>query len=80
MDLSKSEIELMRHALGLNYKKVSFRNHFCTGEGSTDFPAWQGLVEKGAAIRRDGSELSGGDYIFHVTEEGKSAIRAAGEK
>lgn len=72
--LTANERELMEHALGLNYHRTSFRNHFVTGPGSTDWDAWQSLVDRGFAVRREPSPISGGDYVFTVTDEGKSVL------
>jgi hypothetical protein len=73
--------ELARHALGLpNRKKTTYRNHFVTGEGSTDHPHWIGLVKIGAAWRRTGHPLSGGDDVFGMTRAGALAVLDEREK
>lgn len=65
---------LARHALGLpNKKMVSNRNYFCTGEGSTDYPHWEAMVENGDALRRT-SSLWGGDNMYYLTR--KAALEA----
>lgn len=81
MTLTDTQRELARHALGLTRgKKVTFRNHFVTGEGSKDHAAWMEMVNAGAAKRRTGSALSGGDDIFWLTKAGATAALNRGEK
>lgn len=79
--MTAEQISHARHALGLpNSRRKSYRNHFVTGEGSTDYEAWQGLVAMGLAKRRKGSVLSGGDDIFWLTREGAEAVLERGEQ
>lgn len=69
--MSPEQIELARHALGLDgYRKKSYRNHFVTGPGSDDYTNWQAMVAAGYAKRRAGSALTGGDDLFWLTEAG----------
>lgn len=77
-------INILRHSLGLRQNGLgrSHRNHFVTGEESTDWPICMALVDAGLMIRRRGSALSGGDDIFMVTEAGMlaaSPIKEGGE-
>lgn len=67
--------EILRHAVG--WPKM-YRNHFVTGEGSTDYPDCMALVEAGLMERRGSSELSGGDYVFTVTEAGEQVANEVG--
>ncbi len=65
--MTPEQRELARHALGLpNKKKTSYRNHFCTGPGTTDFPHWEAMVEQGDAIRRTGPHW-GRDNMYYLT-------------
>jgi len=73
--LTKKQHHILRHSLGLNYGREMYRNHFVTGEGSTDYPDCMALVKMGLMTRRAGSELTGGDDVFFVTDEGKKAAR-----
>lgn len=76
--MTNEQRELARHALGFpNKTNMSTRNHFCTGEGSTDFPHWEAMVAAGYAIKRKVS-FCGGDDIFHLTMKG--ALEARGPK
>lgn len=74
LELTTLQTSLVRHALGLSaYNKRSFRNHFVTGVGP-DFDAWFDLVQRGLAHRREGTELSGGDYTFWATRALATAV------
>lgn len=72
--------DLARHAIGLDGRhKQTWRNHFVTGEGSTDYPHWMAMVEAGWATRRNGSVLTGGDYLFRLTRAGAELALDPGE-
>lgn len=68
--VSKEQIENIRHALGLNYKKIPFRNYFNTGFELD--ATWEDLCGKGLAQRR-WTETAG--YYYHVTREGRELIK-----
>ena len=72
--------ELARHALGLTKQKRSYRNHFVAGPGHSDYVHWLVMVEQGDAHRRPGTEISGGDDIFWLTEAGAKLALNPGEK
>ena len=74
--LERAEGHILLHSLGLNYGDNAYRNHFVTGEGSVDYPHCMALVGKGLMVKRAGNELSGGDDVFFVTEDGKQAAAA----
>lgn len=79
--LTIRHMELMRHAIGLpNPEKAPYRNHFVTGPGSADYDDWQNLVGLGVATRAEGSALTGGDYLFKVTEAGIAAVILPSER
>lgn len=79
--MTPEQIELARHALGLDgRRKVSYRNHFVTGERTRDFPHWIAMVESGDATRRAGPELTGGDDLFRLTAKGARAALRRGER
>jgi hypothetical protein len=71
-----NELHILQHSLGIDQygRGERYRNHFVTGEGSTDYPACMSLVAKGLMMRRDGSPLTGGDYLFRVTEAGQEFV------
>jgi len=73
--MTKAQIELARHALGLpNNKNTSYRNHFCIGPGGDGYSEWLKMVAEGNAIRRT-SEHWGGDDMFYLTLKGALAAR-----
>lgn len=70
-EITKNQLHILRHSLGLTRGTEMFRNHFVTGEGSSDYPDCCALVDAGLMTRRKGNELSGGDDWFIVTDAGK---------
>lgn len=64
-------LEILQHALGVDqYGRGSqYRNHYVGGAEDC-----RSLVALGYMIERPASELTGGDPLFHVTEEGKHAV------
>ena len=75
--MTPQQLHILRHSLGLDDKGrgKAYREHFVTGPGSKDYDDCMALVESGHMVRREGSELSGGDDIFLVTELGKKAAK-----
>ncbi len=67
-----SRLHILQHSLGLDQYGGGnkYRNHFVTGEGSTDFDDCRALVADGLMTERAGNELSGGDSVFRVTQKG----------
>jgi len=68
MEISEAERHVLLHSLG---GLKAYRNHFCTDSGTDDYPVCSDLVEKGLMSVRKGNDMTGGGYIFHVTEAGK---------
>lgn len=79
--LSVTQIEKMKHALGLNHpnskmKLVAYRNFYATG----DDPEWNELVERGLANKRS-DPFCKGDIVYHVSEVGLDYLsRIIGKK
>ena len=73
-------LHILQHALGRNEygknpnRRADYRNHFCTGEGSADFALCRDAVAAGLMREHAPREISGGDYIFVVTDAGKAYI------
>lgn len=67
--ITSREFEVIAHALGTRGKEPGYRNHFCTGEGSDDYPACESLVAKGLMERHTRSWTP--DYIYTVTPAGR---------
>jgi hypothetical protein len=79
--MTPRQIDLARHALGLpNKRRCSYRNHFVTGPGCTDWDDWQAMVAAGDARRYEPSTLTGGDYCFVLTRQGAEVAVAPGER
>lgn len=78
--LTVKQRDLIRHALGLTRQRISYRNHFVTGEGSDDYPEWMKMVEIGAARRRKGNAITGGDDVFYVTWAGANVAKNENER
>jgi hypothetical protein len=70
-------LEILQHSLGVDEygRGNQFRNHFCTGPGSTDYDSCKELVQMGLMREQPGNELSGGDSIFRVTGNGKEVMK-----
>ncbi|MER8754131.1 hypothetical protein NKH69_00405 [Mesorhizobium sp. M0976] len=69
--MTPTQIELARHALGLDgRRRQSYRNHFVTGEGCHDHTEWMAMVSAGYAWRRAGTPLTGGSDLFRLTRAG----------
>jgi hypothetical protein len=67
-----NRLHILQHSLGLDQygEGRQYRNHFCTGPGSTDFDDCRALVADGLMTERAGNALSGGDSVFQVTPKG----------
>lgn len=69
------QVQILRHALGLDRRGGEYRNHFVTGPGSSDYQDCEALVAAGLMTKRPGNELTGGDGCYTVTDAGKLAAR-----
>ncbi len=79
--LSAHEIDVMRHALGINQPgrclRESVRNYFAADPGGDDFHAFGRLESLGLAVRSRSITPSTLCY-FRVTQAGCDALRAYG--
>ena len=72
--MTERQIEFSRHALGLpNKKSMTYRNHFCVGEGSDGYSEWDDLVAQGLAVKAAGGTEWCGDF-FYLTMEGAKQV------
>ncbi len=69
MKLSKKQIDILKHSLGLGRKKKPYRNYFLAEEGHSDWNDLQDLVKQGAMISKTAPSWTTGTYFF-VTPEG----------
>jgi hypothetical protein len=69
-------LHILQHSLGLDQhgRGSMYRNHFVTGEGSTDWAYCTEAVGLGLMERRE-SKLCGGDSVFTVTDAGRQFVR-----
>lgn len=76
------KLGVLQHTLGVDEygRGEQYRNHFCAGEGHSDIETCRQLVADGLMIERQPSELSGGDFIFQATNEGKKWMSANSPK
>jgi hypothetical protein len=67
-----TQLQILRHALGIgpDGRGRQTRNSFVTGEGSSDWPAVQRLVERGLMTDHGKRELFGNDHALTVTAAG----------
>ncbi len=47
MNITKEELSILFHTLGLNYKPEPFRNHFVASKNHSDYKTLESLREKG---------------------------------
>lgn len=71
--LRENELHIIRHALGLNRAKESYRNHFCAGPDHDEMPAIKSLVDLGF-MRASHTINEGRDTIYVVTPAGRAAL------
>lgn len=77
--LTDQQRALARHALGIEGRRQSYRNHYVVDAG-TDHEAWCAMVEAGLARRRPGNPLTGGMDLFRLTRAGAEAAIDPGER
>jgi len=71
-----SKLHILQHALGVDQhgRGRQYRNHFVTGEGSSDFANCRQLVTDGLMTETPGNALSGGASVFRVTPDGVNYV------
>lgn len=71
-DVSNQQLHILRHTLGLrdDGSGRSYRNHFVTGPGSTDFDNCEALLSMGLMRKSPGHVLTGGDQCYLATPAG----------
>ena len=77
VNLTKNQIHILSHSLGLNYNNHPTRNSFCAGvdPGNADTADCRRLVDLG--LMRAGKVINDGrDQYFHVTDFGASHVGA----
>jgi hypothetical protein len=76
MKLTGQMRRVMRHALGLDRAKKSYRNRYSAANGTTAFGVWTELVMYGLAelVHAEGNLTT-----FRVSDAGRKAIDQEGE-
>jgi len=74
-DLTEAERHLIEHSLGIAQAGREYRNHFVAEEGHADWADLLRLVERGLMVVRN-YPLAPDSFVFHVTDAGRSALRA----
>lgn len=71
-----NKLHILQHSLGLDQygRGKRYRNHFCTGPGSSDFADCQSLAEQGLMIDHGPGKWSGDMHLFSVTAEGDDYV------
>lgn len=70
--LSKTQIEMMAHAIGLNHRsRKPFRNYYNTGSCRNE--DWDDLIKKGLAFLNQKDLDMGGNY-YHLTSRGLAFV------
>ena len=75
--MTPDHLHILRHSLGLDHHGHGhpYRNHFCTGPGTDDFPACRQLTDQGLMQEHVPSALTGGMHLFTVTDAGAEHVR-----
>ncbi len=71
--LRDEEAGIIRHTLGLDRAKESYRNYFCTHPGASNWDAIQSLVQLGF-MQLTSKINDDRDYLFRVTDAGRQAL------
>ncbi len=66
IEVTPYQLDLMKHCIGLDYKKIPYRNYFCTSPDDKD---WNELVGKGLAIKSS-KEPNNGCINFWLSKQG----------
>ena len=75
--LTPEQLYLARHALGLDWKRKSYRNNFAAEPGTPYFETWQSMCAAGLA--QQGRTIPGGLVPFRLTRAAAEAALGPGE-
>jgi len=73
MELTEREHDILRHALGLDWARVAYRNNYSATPKSDSYPVCMGLVSKGLMERTAGYTET--MVHFMVTDAGREAVQ-----
>lgn len=72
IEITKEERNILFHTLGLNYKTISFRNHFLASKNHSDYKTLESLRKRGLMkLGCTPSFCRDADLLYHVTDKGK---------
>ena len=75
--MTREQVEILRHALGLNYKNTSFRKHYVA---ASDDPACNEMVANGLLKKSHNALLPEDHGVFYVTMKGALAVLKRNER
>lgn len=70
--VTDEEIDILRHALGLDRARVSYRNHYSVSPKAETYPICVRLLAKGLLERS--AAYTATMIHFHVTDAGKALV------
>jgi len=71
MEITAQEKHILKHTLGLDYKKAPWRNQFYTDKNTTDYPALERLCSLGLMTKqRDFLDEMSESFVYSCTPEG----------
>ena len=73
LELSDRERDILRHTLGLDRARVSYRNHYSSTPQADSYLICMGLVAKGLMERTAGYAET--MICFRVTDAGREAVQ-----
>lgn len=76
METTRTDMAVLKHAIGLDWSKTPYRNHFAAAHDTDDYKACERLVVAGLMAK--GDDLGYGD-LFHATKAGEQAATDAVE-
>jgi len=78
--MTPAQLHILQHSLGVDQygRGQQYRNHFCAGGKDRD--TCRELVAVGYMTEHKASDLTGGDPLFTVTQEGRRAMAEASPK
>ncbi len=74
MKLTKEEIKILKHSLGLDRAEKIYRNYYAIGEVALAIIELEHLVELGLMVKKRDPYNDFGGMIYHVTAKGKKII------
>jgi len=78
-EVTNSQLDMMRHTVGLDRGKKPYRNHYSSADGCTGIDELLELVDMGLMTkRRNRLDEMGESYIFNLTDSGCRMLGLSG--